>query len=238
MSSVRERYRQLFGTGRETERIILFSDAVFAIALTLLVIDLKVPEEDHGETSLDVIVGLLPGFLGYVISFAVIAVNWLGHHRKFRVIKSYDTRLLQLNFVILFLIAFVPFPTSLISEYAGEVPSVVLYSVVVGTLNLAQLAVWSYAYRHGMIDDSVDEGIYRYVRKSLLVVPAVFACSILIAVFWDATAAMYSWILIWPVTAIVERINRPDRSLADIGKAAQAVTSSDDTESSAPGTSE
>lgn len=236
MASVRERYHDLFGKGHETERVIFFSDAVFAIALTLLVIDLRVPEEDHGETSLDVIVSLLPGFLGYVISFAVIAVNWLGHHRKFRVIKSYDTRLLQLNFAILFLIAFVPFPTSLISEYPGEVPSVVLYSVVVGTLNLAQLAVWSYAYRHGMTDDSVDVGIYRYVRKNLLVVPAVFALSILVAIFWDPYAAMYSWILIWPVTKIVQLINRPEKSLADIARekaeAAQAVTSSDDTESS------
>ncbi len=213
MNAIRDRYRKIFGSGRETERIIFFSDAVFAIALTLLVIDLRVPEEDHGETSLDVIVGLLPGFLAYVISFAVIAVNWLGHHRKFTVINTYDSRLLQLNFVVLFLIAFVPFPTSLLAEYPGEVPSVVLYSVVVGLLNLAQLAMWSYAYRHGLVDKSVDDAIYRYVRRNLLVVPIVFAASIPIAIFWDPTFAMYSWILIWPAMVIVARGRRPTPSV-------------------------
>ncbi|MEO8094060.1 MAG: TMEM175 family protein [Pseudolysinimonas sp.] len=230
MTSIRDRYRAMFGHGRETERIIFFSDAVFAIALTLLVIDLRVPVEDHGETSGDVIVTLLPGFLAYFISFVVIAVNWLRHHRTFQVIKEYDSRLLQLNFVLLFLIALLPFPTSLMSEYAGEVPSVVLYAAMVALLNLAQLAMWSYAYRRGLMDKTIDEPMYRYVRRSLLIVPIVFAISILIAIFWDPTIAMFSWIALWPISEIVPRLA--------FRKRAQAVTSKVDTESSAPGTSE
>ncbi|MBN9238570.1 MAG: DUF1211 domain-containing protein [Leifsonia sp.] len=206
MSTLRARYASIFGHGRMTERVVFFSDAVFAIALTLLVVDLRVPEVDNGETSGDVIVSLLPGFMAYAISFAVIALNWNGHHRKFRVINGFDSRLIQLNFVLLFLVAFTPFPTSLMSEYPGEVPSVVLYAVVVAMLSVVQLAMWAYAWRRGLVDAIVEPDMYRYVRRNLLVVPIVFGISILIALFWDATIAMYSWLVLIPLTIIVARV--------------------------------
>ena len=206
MVSLRERYADVFGHGRMTERVVFFSDAVFAIALTLLVIDLRVPEFDNGETSFDVIIGLLPGFLGYVISFAVIAINWNGHHRKFRVINGFDSRLIQLNFLLLFLIAFTPFPTSLISEYPGEVASVVLYASVIMSLNLVQLAMWAYAWHHDLIDKLVDPDLYRYVVRNLLAVPIVFGSSILVAVLWDPDIAMYWWGLTVPATIIASRL--------------------------------
>lgn len=206
MSTLRARYASIFGHGRMTERVVFFSDAVFAIALTLLVVDLRVPEVDNGETSGDVIVSLLPGFMAYAISFAVIALNWNGHHRKFRVINGFDSRLIQLNFVLLFLVAFTPFPTSLMSEYPGEVPSVVLYAVVVAMLSVVQLAMWAYAWRRGLVDAIVEPDMYRYVRRNLLVVPIVFGISILIALFWDATIAMYSWLVLIPLTITVARV--------------------------------
>lgn len=206
MSSLRDRYAAIFGSGRMTERVVFFSDAVFAIAMTLLVVDLRVPDIDGGETSGDVIVSLLPGFLAYVISFYVIAVNWNGHHRKFRVINGFDSRLIQLNFLLLFLVAFTPFPTSLMSEYAGEVPAVVLYAAVVASLSLVQYAMWAYAWRHDLIDKVVEPDMYRFVGRNLLVVPAVFGASILIAVFWDANIAMYSWLALIPLNIIVPRL--------------------------------
>jgi len=206
MASLRERYSSIFGQGRMTERVVFFSDAVFAIAMTLLVIDLRVPEVDNGETSGEVILSLLPGFLAYVISFAVIALNWNGHHRKFRVINGFDSRLIQLNFLLLFLVAFTPFPTSLMSEYPGEVPSVVLYAAVVASLSLVQLWMWVYAWRHDLIDKLVEADMYRYVARNLLVVPIVFGLSIIIAVFWGANIAMYSWLVLIPLTIIVARV--------------------------------
>ena len=208
MASLRDNYERLFGRGKLTERVVFFSDAVFAIALTLLVIDLKVPEEYHGETSWDVIVSLVPGFIGYVISFTVIAINWTTHHRKFRVIQEFDNTLIWLNFVLLFFVAFVPFPTSLMSEYPGEIASVVLYSVVVMLLNLSQFALWSYAWRKKMMKPEVDVQMFRYVARNILVTPVVFGLSILIAVFWDPAIAMYSWILLWPASVIASRFGR------------------------------
>jgi uncharacterized membrane protein len=206
MASLRDRYAAIFGQGRMTERVVFFSDAVFAIAMTLLVIDLRVPEVDGGETSGEVIVSLLPGFLAYVISFGVIALNWNGHHRKFRVINGFDSRLIQLNFLLLFLVAFTPFPTSLMSEYPGEVPSVVLYAGVVAALSLVQFWMWRYAWRHDLIDKIVEPDMYRFVGRNLLVVPIVFGVSILIAIFWDANIAMYSWLALVPISIIVPRV--------------------------------
>lgn len=206
MGAVRERYDKLFGRGTFTERLVFFSDAVFAIALTLLVVDLRVPDEYHGETSWDVIVSLLPGFLAFVISFCIIAINWIGHHRKFRVIKEFDPGLIRINFVLLFLVAFTPFPTSLIAEYPGEIASVVLYATVVSLLSLTQLWMWVYAHRHGLMDKEVDTGVYRYVARNLVMVPLVFGVSIVIAIVWDPLAAMFFWFVLYPVNVIAARL--------------------------------
>lgn len=208
MESVGARYRRLFGQGRTTERLVFFSDAVFAIALTLLVIDLRVPESHDARSAWEVIVALVPNFFAYVISFVIIALNWMGHHRKFTVIERWDGPFIWLDFLLLFLVAFVPFPTSLLSEYGGEVASVVLYASVVGLLNLVQLALWAYAYRHGFMTSDVDARLYRYVRNSLLVVPVVFGFSILLALFVDATLAMYSWFLLFPAGLVQGALER------------------------------
>lgn len=204
MSALSDRYDSLAGKGRATERLEFFSDAVFAIAMTLLVIDLAVPDDASG-TAGQVLLDQLPNFLAYGLSFAIIAVNWTGHHRKFRLIREYDSRLVTLNLVLLFLVAFVPFPTSLLAHYAPDRAAVILYAATVALMSTMQFALWSYAYRHKLLDEGVDLPIYRFVRRDILVVPIVFAVTILIAIFWDSTIAMYSWFAIWPASVIVNR---------------------------------
>jgi uncharacterized membrane protein len=204
METVGDRYRRLFDQGRSMDRLVFFSDAVFAIALTLLVIDIKVPLSDDGGSA-EVVFDALPSIYAYALSFYVIAVNWMGHHRKYGHIVRYDAKLIGLNFLLLFVIAFVPFPTSLIAEYGGEVTSVVLYAAVVSALSLLQLANWVYAYRAGHVGKEVDPQLYRYMARALLSVPAVFGLSILIAVFWDPWMAMWSWLLLLPAQILSGR---------------------------------
>ncbi len=108
--------------GRMLDRIVNFSDAVFAIVITLLVLDVRVPQIHPALVSQELpgrILDLSPKFLSYVISFLVIAIYWQAHHRVFRPIRSYDRMLLWLNFLLLMAISFLPFPTSLLGEYAG-----------------------------------------------------------------------------------------------------------------------
>ncbi|MDH6180276.1 putative membrane protein [Microbacteriaceae bacterium SG_E_30_P1] len=207
MEDVRSRYKRIFDNGSDTDRMVFFSDAVFAIAMTLLVIDLAVPEDRHG-TAGEVLLNLWPNFLAYVLSFTIIAINWLGHYRRFRVIKTHDSRLMLLNLTLLFFVALLPFPTSLLSSYSGEAPAVVLYAFVVGLLSALQWAMWEYSYRKGFVDPSVDDGLFRWVRLNQLVVPVVFWTSIPIAIFWDGGIAMWSWFALFPLNIIVGSLSR------------------------------
>src|SRR5215470_13927608 len=107
----------------QLERLILFSDAVFAIAITVLVLEIKIPEP-HGQISdktlLDALAQLSPKFVGFVISFIFIGLYWTIHHRMFGFVTSYNRRLIILNLAFLFFIVLMPFSTGFYGEYAGE----------------------------------------------------------------------------------------------------------------------
>ena len=212
MSDVRERYARLFRRGEGTDRMQFFSDAVFAIALTLLVLDLRLPDTPSGEL-LDALVELSPQYLAFALSFVIIALNWISHHAKYRVIVRFDQALIRLNFVLLFLVAWVPFPTSVLSDYGGETPAVVLYAASVALLSLAQLAIWLYAYRARLVSAEVDAAISRYVVLSILPTPVVFLVSIPIALT-APEAAMWSWFAIFPLSLVFGLISRRSRGSA------------------------
>ena len=208
---LRSRYRLLLTRGDSTDRTVFFSDAVFAIAMTLLVLDLEVPgglPEDQVGAAL---VGQLPHFLSFVLSFAVLGSAWLNHHRKFSVIVRYDFRLQVLNLLLLFFVALLPLPTTLLSEYGGASspwPVALYATVVAGVYSMLNL-VWAYAWRARLMASVVDRDLYRYVLRALLPVPLVFAATIPLA-FLVPGIAMFVWLLIIPADIVVHRaINAP-----------------------------
>lgn len=103
----------------QLERLILFTDAVFAIAITLLAIEIKVPELHHASETdaLRSLAALTPRFIGFFISFFIIAIYWAAHHRIFRFVRRTSPRLLWLNIVFLLSIVLMPFSTAFQSEY-------------------------------------------------------------------------------------------------------------------------
>ena len=113
------------------ERIVFFSDAVMAIAITLLAIEIKVPavtaEVAHSELP-TLLSEMAPAIMSFVISFAVIGIYWMSHHRYFGLVKRYDNRLILLNLLFLLFIASMPFAASLLGQYAYLSLSVVVYS--------------------------------------------------------------------------------------------------------------
>src|SRR5512136_1477128 len=124
------------------DRILFFTDAVMAIAITLLVLDLRIPEmaRDIAASKLaPALVRLWPNYLGYLLSFFVIGNYWLSHHRLFRPIRRYDDRFALLNLLFLFFTALLPFSTRLIGLYPGTRTAVLVYS-----LNVLPLSVVSY----------------------------------------------------------------------------------------------
>jgi uncharacterized membrane protein len=194
---------------KELDRIVNFSDGVFAIVITLLVLDIRVPEIPADLVSQELpsrILDLEPKFLSYVISFLVIAIYWQAHHRVFRPIKSYDSTLLWLNVLFLMAISFLPFPTSLLGEYGEEQLSVVIYAATAAVASLLLVSIsWYAAAGHRLVPSDLDDEAERIQRVQGLAVPVVFLLSIGIS-FFSPRAAMYSWLLLSVTDPIIRRV--------------------------------
>jgi TMEM175 potassium channel family protein len=194
MAVARERRPE---AGRELDRIVNLSDGVFAIAITILVLDIRLPD---GLSPMELpaqVLALGPKYLSYVISFLVLAVYWQAHHRVFKPITGYDGTLVWLNFLFLMAVAFLPFPTSLLGEYSREQVSVVIYAANAAVASLLLVTIsWYATSGHRLVaPDLVDDEAERKQRMQGLAVPVVFVLSIGIS-FFSPRAAMYSWLLL------------------------------------------
>ena len=180
------------------ERLIFFSDAVFAIAITLLALEIRLPPVEGSLSDAQLLRTLLaiwPRYLGYIISFLVIGIFWIGHHRKFSYIRRYDRNLLLINLLLLMAVAFIPFPTTVISEY-GNRTATIFYALSITLVGLLSTALWAYAtHRQRLVDARLTpQQKQREMLRSLLM-SGVFLLSIGIA-FIHADAAKFSWLLI------------------------------------------
>jgi uncharacterized membrane protein len=189
------------------ERIVFFSDAVFAIAITLLALEIRLPSSENLLTDsqlFEKLGGIWHRYLGYFLSFMVIGVFWMAHHRKFRLLVRYDGRLMLLNLLMLMVIAFIPFPTSLISEYPGRTATIFYaLTMIVGELLLG--LIWWYASRNDrLIDPNLDAKVRRRQFVTPLATSLVFILSIGIALV-SPDIAKLSWFLIIPVTSLVTK---------------------------------
>jgi uncharacterized membrane protein len=135
----------------EFGRIAAFTDGVFAIAITLLVLSLDVPPDVSGSKLNDFLLDSWPQLFAYFLSFAVIGRFWISHHRVFATLHDFDRRLLVLNLAYLALVVLIPFPTELLGDYGREVDAVVLYAAVVGTAVLFSWLILRHALGAGLV---------------------------------------------------------------------------------------
>ncbi len=145
----------------ETKRIEGFSDGVFAVAITLLVLGFHNPDTLLSDRDLGRwLLGQWPELLAFVASFATIGVMWINHHRMFTYIKRADTSLLSLNLLLLLLIVFVPFPTLLLADYVllpGQHLAALLYNGVYILLSICFNLLWRYAtYTNRLLGENVN----------------------------------------------------------------------------------
>jgi uncharacterized membrane protein len=147
---------------REThalERLVFFSDAVFAIAITLLVIELPVPHLPRTATDaefLNALARLVPNIVGYSIGFGVIGAFWAGHHRSFMLARHYDESLLVPNLILLGLVAFMPFVTALVSAHMGMRVPTTLYCVTMLAVSVANIWVVRRATSPPVVGEEID----------------------------------------------------------------------------------
>lgn len=127
-------------------RLEAFSDGVFAIAITLLVIEIKVPglSEATVSTAIDILIQAGPHIFSYATSFLVIGVLWLNHHTLFRLLKRVDRITLTINLAVLMCIAFIPFPTALLGEYSKLQSVVMFYGLTLTLTGIVYNVLWFY----------------------------------------------------------------------------------------------
>lgn len=186
------------------ERLIFFSDAVFAIVITLLALDLRLPASEgylDNRATWNGLIAILPKFLAYFLSFFIVGAYWLGHHRIFNLVKHFDRTLLWLNLILLSFIGLVPFATELLSETGNSVATL-FYAAVMGLVGMTSAGIWFYATRNSrLLDRAIEPGLWRRVMLRMLIAPTVFLLSIPLA-FIDDDLAKYSWIIIAAVIFI------------------------------------
>jgi uncharacterized membrane protein len=184
-------------------RILALSDGVFAIAITLLILEIAVPATTSDAGLSKALLGLWPRYLAYVVSFVVIARFWVIHRLAFRLIARDNEMLVWLNLLLLLFVSFLPFPTAVLGQHGGSPAAAVLYAISVILAGLASAGYWWYASgRGGLLRPDAGRSQVRALRARGLSGPVLFTLSLPIAAF-APYAAEVVWILIFPLTRIV-----------------------------------
>lgn len=197
----------------EFSRVLAFSDGLFAIAMTLLVVGIEIPDlsdEDSISELADTLYNDLGPFISFFVSFAVIGRYWVAHHELFARLKALDSRLIGLNLLYLALVAFLPFPTGLLGDYFENPLSIVVYAVTVAAVSGMEVVLFRQAHRSGLMEREMPEDVYRW-GTMLSVSPVVaFALSIPIA-FVSTSLAVACWFLAIPFQVWANR-RKPARA--------------------------
>ena len=165
-------------------RLEAFSDGVFAIASTLLVLELRAPEPATVAAAhaglWGAIAGQWPRMLCYVISFGIVGLYWVGHHLMMHFIRHVDRRFLFMNVVFLMLVAFIPFPAAVLGMYGAEPAATTLYGGTLMALGLTYAWLWHYAsHRHRLVSPDLAPGVIRRVSRIIAAAPVFYALAVL-----------------------------------------------------------
>ena len=175
---------------KETSRVEVFSDGVFVIAITLLILKIKVPHLPNDATNADLLRALFaawPSFLAFLLSFIAILIMWVNHHGFFKLLRAADSRFLFANGFLLLLIVFVPFPTAVLAEYLDQ-PSAntaaVFYCGTYVVINIAYNLLWYNAAKNRrLIKPDVSDEHLRKIRNAYLLGFPVYLGACLLAWF-------------------------------------------------------
>jgi hypothetical protein len=202
----------LWGGPVEAGRVLAFSDAIFAIAITLLTISLEVPQGLHGDAFTSALHRLLPALGAWALSFLILGQLWLAHHRIFGVIARVDSVVLRRNLLFLGLIAVMPFPVRLLSDYSERPLAVAIYAVVFVTAMALQLVIWldvTRPERRDLLTEPVPDGVRRGFAGTLRGMLVVFGAIMPAGMFAPRFAPLV-WALMIPLRLVVGRFgHRP-----------------------------
>lgn len=196
--------------GLTKTRIEALADGIFAVAMTLLILDIKVPIVDH-SVAIELprkLLELWPKCLSYVISFIMLGIYWVGHHNQFHLIRRTDRALLWINILFLMTISFIPFATALLSKYLTQRIAVIIYGLNLIVVGLMLYWHWWYAtHEHRLVDDDLNPLIIGLAAKRILIEPTVFLIAVAIS-FFSTTASLVIYMLAPLVYVLPGKIDR------------------------------
>ena len=191
----------------EFTRVLAFSDGLFAIAMTLLVVGITVPKiGDAGSVHdlADAINDESAAMISFFISFAVIGRYWLAHHQFIGRLAAMDGGLIVINLVYLGFIAFLPFPTDMLGNYFENPLSVTVYAVAVAAVSGLEVVLYRHAHRRRLMAERLPEEVYRWGVYASLSPVVFFLLSVPVA-FIDTGLAVVCWFLVAPFAKFAER---------------------------------
>jgi TMEM175 potassium channel family protein len=203
-----EEEEALEGEALGIDRVNNFSDAVFAVAITLLILTIDVPVISNINQLPSEMKAMWPKFQGFLISFAIIGAFWISHHVIFRHIRRHKRMMLWINLLFLMFIVLLPFSTDLMSEYNDSVLAVVFYdlNMIAASLSLL-LLLWYVSYKFKLVDDTLDPATRWHLSLNFMTTSVIFALSAGVA-FISASNSQYLYLLLIPSGAVLERTHK------------------------------
>ncbi|HET9661480.1 MAG TPA: TMEM175 family protein [Thermomicrobiales bacterium] len=188
------------GGERDTARLEAFSDGVFAIAITLLILEIHIPEFEEGKSLWRALADLWPSYFGYAVSFLVIGIMWVNHHNVFRIVRRVDHWVLVFNLLLLFCVAFIPFPTAVLAAHIDqpdESTAVVFYAGAFVVTAIAFNLLWRYPVKRApwLLEPDADPRAIASITRRYTVGPLIYLGATIIGWFFP-TAGLIALALI------------------------------------------
>ena len=191
-------------------RIETFSDAIFAIVITLLVLELRIGELEDGQSVLAMahaLQQLIPKLLGLVISFITICVIWINHHRIFTQVSRTDLGFFWINAKLILWVSLIPFPTGLIGEYPSNSLALALYGAVMALMAFSFVLMRLYVSKQRCIHDDVDPRAFRRgTTMATLLGPVAYGVGVLASFLYEPLAFAIYFLI--PAYFIVPHVAR------------------------------
>lgn len=188
---------------RETTRVEAFSDGVFAIAITLLILEIKVPKADFSMTNSQLFNSLLnlwPSYFAFLLSFVAVLIMWINHHGFFKYLRAINSRFMYANGFLLLMVTFIPFPTAVLAQHINSPAANSASAFYCGTMVLVSVAfnvLWfATAYKRALVKDEISDNLIIKIRNAYWFGFFVYLTSFAIS-FFHALAGLFLCISLW-----------------------------------------
>jgi uncharacterized membrane protein len=172
--------------GHSVERLAALSDGIFAVAMTLLVLDLHVPAREavHGERGLWLVLGsLAPQMLAYLMSFLTLGIFWNGQQAQLNLFARSDRHLTWIHIAFLFAVSMMPFSTKLLAEFIEKRPALIVYWANILLLGGVLYGSWRYASCGGFLKEGTAAGIDKAMKGRIVTAQLLYAAGALLCLF-------------------------------------------------------